>query len=121
MVTLDQIAHLAPDVRKEMLEASGEVMMDVEIIAALCPAAQISVYFAPFTQKGWIDLINMAAAANPLPVALSISWGLAEDSPNWTKNAIREINLRLQAASMLGVTTVRVVRGRRRRRPGKRP
>ena len=105
VVTLDQIAHLAPDVRKQMLEASGEVMMDVQIIAALCPAADISVYFAPFTQKGWIDLINKAAAANPLPVALSISWGLAEDSPNWTKNATREINLRLQAASMLGVTT----------------
>jgi kumamolisin len=97
VVTLDQIAHLAPDVRKEMLEASGEVMMDVEIIAALCPAAQISVYFAPFTQKGWIDLINMAASANP------------RDQPA----AAGRVDARRD--------DVRVIRGRRRRRPGKRP
>src|SRR5437762_11898167 len=32
LLTLDQIAHLPPDERKEMLGASGEVMMDVQII-----------------------------------------------------------------------------------------
>ncbi len=105
LLTLDQIAHLPPDERKEMLGASGEVMMDVQIIATLCPAAQITIYFAPFTQKGWIDLVNTAAAASPLPVALSVSWGLAEDSPDFSGAAVQEINLRLQAASMLGLTT----------------
>jgi kumamolisin len=104
LLTLDQITHLPPDERKEMIGASGEVMMDVQIIATLCPAAQITIYFAPYSQKGWIDLVNKAAAANPLPVALSISWGLAEDAPDFSGAAIQEVNLRLQAASMLGMT-----------------
>ena len=104
LVTLEQITHLPPDERKQMIEASGEVMMDVQIIATLCPAAQITIYFAPYNQKGWIDLVNTAAAASPLPVALSVSWGLAEDSPDFSGAAVQEINLRLQAASMLGMT-----------------
>ena len=104
LLTLAQISHLPPDERKQMIGASGEVMMDVQIIATLCPAAQITIYFAPYSQKGWIDLVNTVAAANPLPVALSISWGLAEDSPDFSGAAVQEVNLRLQAASMLGLT-----------------
>ena len=104
LLTLAQISHLPPDERKQMIGASGEVMMDVQIIATLCPAAQITIYFAPYSQKGWIDLVNTVAAANPLPVALSVSWGLAEDSPDFSGAAVQEVNLRLQAASMLGLT-----------------
>ncbi len=51
--------------------------MDVEIIAGLCPEADISVYFATFDQKGWVDLLNEVIKARP--VTLSVSWGLAED------------------------------------------
>jgi kumamolisin len=104
LLTLDQYVHLTPDERKDIIGASGEVMMDVQIIASLCPAAQITIYFAPNSQKGWIDLINAATAATPLPVALSVSWGLAEDLPDFSRAAVQEVNLRLQAASMLGLT-----------------
>jgi kumamolisin len=105
LLTVQQIEKLPRARQQEVLEESVEVMMDVEIVAALCPAASISVYFAPFTQKGWIDLLNaVQAAPASVPVALSISWGLAEDSQNWSQSALQEINLRLQAAAMLGIT-----------------
>lgn len=105
LLTVQQIEHLPQAKQQEVLDESVEVMMDVEIIAALCPAASISVYFAPFTQKGWIDLLNAVQTAQPsVPVALSISWGLAEDSQSWSRSAVQEIDQRLQAAAMLGIT-----------------
>ena len=90
---------------QQLPDYSGELMMDVEIIAALCPAASISVYFAPFNQKGWIDLLDAVAKIEPVPpVALSVSYGRAEDSPDWSGSAVTEINQRLQSVAMLGVT-----------------
>jgi kumamolisin len=84
---------------------SGEVMMDIEIIAALCPAASISVYFARFNEKGWIDLLDAVVKTEPLPpVAVANSWGRAEDSQDWSSSAVTEINQRLQTVAMLGVT-----------------
>lgn len=103
--TLSEILKLPPDQRKDELDASIEVMMDVEIIAGLCPKSEIFVYFAPFTQKGWVDLLNKVISGNPAkPVALSISWGLAEDAPDWTEAARNAINDRLQGAALLGIT-----------------
>jgi kumamolisin len=79
--------------------------MDIQIVAGLCPSAEIFVYFAPFTQKGWVDLLNQVINGSPAqPVTLSVSWGLAEDSPNWSEAARTEINNRLQAVAMLGIT-----------------
>lgn len=76
--------------------------MDVEIIAGLCPGADISVYFSTFDQKGWIDLLNQVI--KDVPVALSVSWGLAEDSDDWSVGAVRAIAERLSAAATLGIT-----------------
>lgn len=100
--TLQQVLALPPDQRKEELEASGEVMMDVQIIAGLCPAAEIDVYFATFDQKGWVDLLNRAILDRP--VALSVSWGLAEDSADWSPAARTAISERLNMAAALGIT-----------------
>ena len=86
-------------------DAAGEVNMDVQIVAGLCPAAQIFVYFAPFTQKGWVDLLDKVISGNPgKPVTLSVSWGLAEDSSDWSTAARDAINDRLNAAALLGIT-----------------
>lgn len=87
---------------KQVLDETSEVMMDVEIIAALCPAANISVYFAGWDQKGWVDLLEKVIAARP--VVLSISYGLAEDSPHWAAAALQAINDTLQIAAMAGIT-----------------
>jgi kumamolisin len=101
--TLQQVMALPPSERRDVLGDSVEVMMDVEIIAGLCPQATIAVYFASFDQQGWVELLNQIIVAKP--VALSCSWGLAEDDPSWSSNAIAAINDRLNAARLLGITT----------------
>src|SRR5262249_17022671 len=101
--TLQQILALPPQQKRDALNESGEVMLDVQIIAGLCPQADISVYFSSFDQRGWVDLINQAIADRP--VVLSVSWGWAEDDPGqWSANAINAINDRLNAARLLGIT-----------------
>src|SRR5262249_15843794 len=100
--TLQQILALPPRQRRDQLDESVEVMMDVEIIAGLCPKASISVYFSTFDQRGWVDLLNRVIAARP--VALSISWGLAEDDPGWSSNAVQAVDDRLNALRLLGIT-----------------
>ena len=49
--TLKQILALPDKQRKEELDSSVEVMMDVEVIAGLCSGATLHVYFATFNQK----------------------------------------------------------------------
>jgi kumamolisin len=84
-------------------DATAEVMMDVQIVAGLCPGARISVFFASFDQKGWVDLLNRVIAERP--VVLSVSWGWAEDDPDtWSDAVRRAVNERLAAAAMLGIT-----------------
>jgi kumamolisin len=100
--TLQQILALPKKQRDEAMGDSIEVMMDVEIIAGLCSGAEISVYFSPFDQGGWVDLLNTVIAAKP--AVLSISWGLAEDDPDWASNAVTAINDRLNMLRLVGVT-----------------
>ena len=103
-LTPAEIAALSAEAQGPALGESHEVMMDVEIVAGLCAGARISVFFAPFDQKGWIDLLDRVVAADPAPVTLCVSWGLAEDSPDWSPAAVDAINQRLQAASRRGIT-----------------
>jgi kumamolisin len=99
---LSQIKRLKPPARQDEMDSTGEVMMDVQIVAGLCPAARISVYFATFNQKGWVDLLDRVIKDRP--VALSVSWGSAEDSTDWSQAARDAINERLNAAAVLGIT-----------------
>ena len=101
--TLEEAQALPPRARNQVLNDSAEVMMDVQIIAGLCPKADISVYFCTFDQRGWVDLLNRVILARP--VVLSLSWGLAEEDPGWSKNALAAIDDRLNAARLLGITT----------------
>lgn len=103
-LTPAEIAALSAEAQGPALGESHEVMMDVEIVAGLCAGARISVFFAPFDQKGWIDLLDRVVATDPPPVTVCVSWGLAEDSPDWSPAAIDAINQRLEAASSRGIT-----------------
>jgi kumamolisin len=103
-LTPTEIAALSAEQQGPALGESHEVMMDVEIVAGLCAKANICVYYAPFDQKGWIDLLDRVVAADPAPVALSVSCGLAEDSPDWSAAALDAINQRLRAASERAIT-----------------
>ncbi len=104
-LTLEQIKQLPPQQQQEELDETAEVMMDIEIVAGLCPKSHLVVYFATFDQKGWVDLLNQVVAGKPaLPVTLSVSWGMAEDSPDWSEAARDAINTVLTAAALQGIT-----------------
>ena len=83
----------------------GEVMLDIEVVTGACPKASIVVYFAAWTEQGWIAALDTAIqdAKHDLSV-VSVSWGNAEDTDMWTKQAITEINESLKEAAYLGVT-----------------
>ncbi len=83
--------------------ADGEVMLDIEVAGAIAPKARIAVYFAPNTDKGFLDALTKAIHdSTNKPSVLSISWGSAEI--NWTAQAKTSFNQALQAAAALGVT-----------------
>lgn len=83
----------------------GEVMLDIEVVGALCPAAKIVVYFAPFTERGWVDVVTRVATdTQNSPSALSISWGWPEQEDLWTPAALTAVNESFQAAAAAGIT-----------------
>jgi len=83
--------------------ADGEVMLDIEVAAAIAPKATIAVYFAPNTSQGFLDAITTAVHDKVnKPSVISISWGSAES--NWTAQAMTQFDKAFQAAASLGVT-----------------
>ena len=83
--------------------ADAEVMLDIEVAAAVAPKATIAVYFAPNTNKGFLDAITTAIhdSVNK-PQVISISWGSAEK--NWTGQGMTQFDQAFQAAAAMGVT-----------------
>ena len=83
--------------------ADGEVMLDIEVAAAVAPKALIAIYFAPNTNQGFLDAITTAVhdAVNK-PSVISISWGSAES--NWTAQGMTQFDQAFQAAAAMGVT-----------------
>lgn len=82
--------------------ADGEVLLDVEVVGAVAPGAAQVVYFAPNTDRGFVDAVLAAIHATPTPIAVSISWGSAEE--NWTQQARTAFDQALADAAALGVT-----------------
>jgi len=82
-----------------------EVMLDIEMAGAVAPGANIVVYFANFTEQGWVDAITSAVHDSVHnPSVLSISWGFAEGQLIWSSQAIQAVNEAFQAAAAMGVT-----------------
>jgi kumamolisin len=85
--------------------ADGEVMLDIEVAAAIAPKAQIAVYFAPNTDRGFLDAITKAIHDNRRrPSIVSISWGAAESG--WTGQAMQAMDQAFADAALLGVTVL---------------
>jgi kumamolisin len=85
--------------------AEGEVMLDIEVVAGACPKATIAVYFAHFTEKGWLTILDAALQdTTNNPSVLSVSWGYAEKAGGWTKGAMTQVNEALKEAALRGVT-----------------
>ena len=81
----------------------GEVMLDIEVVGAVAPSAQIAVYFAPNTDAGFIDAVTTAVHdTSNKPSIISISWGSAEST--WTAQAMSAMDSAFQAAATMGIT-----------------
>jgi kumamolisin len=85
------------------VEADGEVVLDIDIVASIAHEASIAVYFAPNTTRGFLDAITTAVhdTANR-PSVITISWGSAEAS--WTAQAMDAMDSAFADAALLGVT-----------------
>lgn len=81
----------------------GEVMLDIEVIGALAPQANVAVYFAPNTDAGFLDAVTTAIHdTTNKPSVVSISWGSAEST--WTDQSMTSMDEAFQEAATLGVT-----------------
>jgi len=81
----------------------GEVVLDIEVAGAVAPAAKIAVYFAPNTDRGFLDAVTTAIHDDVNhPSVISISWGSSESQ--WTPQARANFDEAFQSAAALGVT-----------------
>jgi kumamolisin len=81
----------------------GEVDLDIEIVGAIAPGATIAVYFAPNSERGFVDAITSAIHdTTHHPSVLSISWGAPEDA--WSSQGIQAMDQAFQDAAALGVS-----------------
>jgi kumamolisin len=80
-----------------------EVTCDVEVLGAVAPQARLVVYFAPNSERGWLDVLSTAVHDSlRQPSVVSISWGMAEAC--WTGPALHAMNRVLMEAAALGIT-----------------
>ena len=82
--------------------ADGEVVLDIEVIGAIVPGAEQLVYFAPTSDRGFVDAVTTAIFDPRGPSVLSISWGQAE--AEWTEQGRHALDQALRAAALLGIT-----------------
>jgi kumamolisin len=88
-----------------------EVALDIGVAGSVAPGATLAVYFAPWTEQGWVDVLSSAVHdTTHRPSVLSISWGWPElqnaDGLTWTQAAMDHIDATLQEAVALGVTVL---------------
>ncbi len=90
-------------------DASGEIMLDLTMVAATAPKAKIIVYFSEFTEQGWVNVINRIVQDKE-PTIISCSYGNPETSLSsdphsiWSNGAIIHANEAFQMAALKGVT-----------------
>lgn len=82
-----------------------EVTLDLQILGALVPEAEIAVVFAPNTDQGFMNALH-AALHDPegTPQVISISWGSVERK--WHERILRLFSQELKMAAAMGVTVL---------------
>lgn len=79
--------------------ADGEVLLDIEVAAAVAPGAEYRVYFAPNTNVGFYDAI--AQAVRDGVNVISISWGGPESS--WNPRVMHKFDALFAEARKAGI------------------
>jgi kumamolisin len=101
VVPVDGAANTPPTGEPDSSDA--EVALDLQVLAGMAPAAKLAVYFAPNSDRGFLDVISTAVHDTAhRPSVVSISWGAPEVVfPAQVQQAFNEI---LADAALLGVT-----------------
>jgi kumamolisin len=87
----------------DVLLSTIETTMDVELVGAFAPGAEIVVYFASSSEQGVYHALTTALADKKhRPTVLSLSWGEQESS--WSPKYMGLINDVLKNLSTVGVT-----------------
>jgi kumamolisin len=81
------------------INASYEVMLDIEVVGGVCPNSAIRVYFAPNTTQGFYNAI--AQAISDKCNTISISWGAAESY--WSTSTLNAYNNLFATAVAKGI------------------
>ncbi|MDH6134458.1 kumamolisin [Kitasatospora sp. MAA4] len=88
-------------------DTTGEIMLDLQVIGALAPKANIVVYFTVFTEQGWVDAMNaIVTDTTNKPNVVSCSYGNPEDSPGsaWTAAGISQVDQAFATAAARNIT-----------------
>jgi kumamolisin len=80
----------------------AEVLLDVEVLGAAAPGAELLLVFADNSERGWLEAVRAAVHAQPTPTVISISWGALES--RWTRQAMKTLDDVFQDAALLGIT-----------------
>jgi hypothetical protein len=88
---------------------SDEVTLDIDVAGSVAQGARLAVYFAPWTEQGWVDIVTTAIHdATNKPSVLSISWGWPEfetiSGLTWSNAVISAVSETFQDAATLGVS-----------------
>jgi kumamolisin len=88
-----------------------ETLLDIDVAGSAAPGAKLAVYFAPWTEQGWVDVVTTAIHdTTNKPSVISISYGWPENhqfgSLDWSLNTIKAVNATFQEAAAIGVTLV---------------
>ncbi len=89
-------------------DSTVETLLDIDVASTAAPGAKIAVYFAPWSEQGWVDVVTKAVhdTVNK-PSVISISWGWPELETNgftWSQAAINAVSQTFQEAAALGIT-----------------
>ncbi|HEU4951407.1 MAG TPA: S53 family peptidase [Holophagaceae bacterium] len=85
--------------------ARWEVALDVQVLGAVVPKAALTVYIAPNSADGLLDLVEAALAGGPdQSRVLSMSWGAAE--ADWGALELELVADAFQKAKDLGVSVL---------------
>lgn len=88
-----------------------ETLLDIDVSGSAAPGAKLAVYFAPWTEQGWVDAITTIIhdTVNK-PSVLTISYGWPENEGTggltWSLAAIKAVNATFQEAAAMGVTVL---------------
>ena len=86
-----------------------ETLLDIDVSGSVARGAKLAVYFAPWSEKGWVDAVTTAVQDHiNKPSVLSISYGWPENETilglTWSLAAIKAVNTTFQEAAVMGVT-----------------